>query len=74
MGLPRKIPKSQNVMDMTIKLKELKILGYIVTQKTVATLSPYITEHIRQFGDYVVDLSNIPDPLEFEIQIGSSEP
>jgi hypothetical protein len=30
----------------------------------VACLSPYTREHIRRFGQYVLDMNDLPEPLE----------
>jgi hypothetical protein len=35
-----------------------------VTPELVASLSPYTREHIRRFGQYVLDMSDAPAPLE----------
>nr|WP_230678404.1 transposase [Bacillus thuringiensis] len=32
-------------------------------------LSPYMTKHIKRFGDYVIDLQNIPQPIEENIPV-----
>jgi hypothetical protein len=32
-------------------------------REEVSRLSPYLTEHVKRFGDYVVDLEAVPDPL-----------
>jgi TnpA family transposase len=57
----------QNVADMTRLLPELAKQGYIVTKETISTLSPYLTGHIRRFGDFVLDVSQIPEPLLFDL-------
>ncbi len=54
----------QNAFDMSKAIQGLSLEGYSINQKEVATLSPYITRHIKRYGDYVVDLHNIPQPLE----------
>ncbi|MCP5097034.1 MAG: transposase [Chloroflexi bacterium] len=54
----------QNVVDMTDVLHEMVQEGYAVTTDVVATLSPYIREHIKRFGEYVIDLEAIPPPLQ----------
>ena len=56
----------QNVADQTRILSELRTEGYPVLREDVATLSPYLTSHINRFGDYVIDLSSVPQPLEKE--------
>lgn len=40
-------------------------LGDAVSPELLATLSPYQTEHINRFGDYVLDMSKPPAPLPF---------
>ncbi len=30
---------------------------------------PYMTRHVKRFGDYVLDLQNIPQPLETAIHL-----
>ncbi|MDP8950708.1 MAG: transposase [Actinomycetota bacterium] len=30
----------------------------------MAQLSPYLTEHVKRFGDYVVDLETVPAALD----------
>jgi len=54
----------QNVADMTYILKELSANGVEFTKSDVAALSPYITKHIKRFGDYVIDLENIPRAID----------
>ncbi len=38
--------------------------GYIIRPRALATISPYLTAHIKRFGDYTIDDSNLPQPLE----------
>jgi hypothetical protein len=57
----------QNVADMTRILPTLVEQGHIVTRETLATLSPYLTSHIRRFGDYVLDVDKPPEPLQFDL-------
>ena len=53
----------QNVNDMSKIIKELKAAKIPVYKKDLATLSPYITEHIKRFGNYVIDASDKPPDL-----------
>jgi TnpA family transposase len=53
----------QNAADMTGVLRSLAEEGYPLRREEVAQLSPYLTEHVKRFGDYVVDLESVPDPL-----------
>jgi TnpA family transposase len=57
----------QNVADMTRLLPKLAQQGHLVTRETVAPLSPYLTSHVRRFGDYVLDLNRLPEPLQFDL-------
>ncbi len=56
----------QNVIDQTRIIKDLMNEGFQVKSEDLKTLSPYLTKHIKRFGDYVVDLSEIPPPLDIE--------
>jgi hypothetical protein len=58
-----------NVVDMTRVLRQLQAEGYPVTRDILAHISPYLTEHIRRFGEYVLDLSQVPEPLVFELSV-----
>jgi len=44
-------------------LHDLVAEGYAVRCEDVAALSPYLTSHIKRFGDYVIDLSVAPQLL-----------
>jgi TnpA family transposase len=54
----------QNVADMTDVLHQLAQEGYTITSAIVARFSPYLTGNIKRFGDYVLDMDSIPDPLQ----------
>jgi TnpA family transposase len=54
----------QNVVDMTDGLHQMAQEGDAITKEKVARLSPYLTEHIKRFGEYVVDLDSRPVPLQ----------
>ena len=54
----------QNVVDMTDALHDIVQEGHVVTSEMVATLSPYLTKHIKRFGEYVIDTKTIPPPLQ----------
>ena len=40
--------------------------GYPVTKELVKRLSPYMREHIRRFGQYVLNMDEVPEPLGSE--------
>ena len=53
-----------NVVDMTDVLHGMSREGFAVTSGVVATFSPYMTEHIKRFGEYFIDTSSVPPPLQ----------
>ena len=59
----------QNVIDQSRILYEMKAEGYPIKREEVAALSPYLTSHLKRFGDYVIDLSVVPQPLS-EVELG----
>lgn len=56
----------QNVIDQTRIIEKLIREGFEVKPEDLKALSPYLTKHIKRFGDYIVDMSEIPPPLEIE--------
>lgn len=58
-----------NVVDQTRILRELKEEGFPVTREDIATLSPYVTSHIKRFGDYIIDAEAVPEPLDTSLPI-----
>lgn len=53
-----------NIVELTRILKELAAEGLEIQRGHVERLSPYITRHIKRFGEYVLDVSRIPESLE----------
>lgn len=56
----------QNAVNMTHVLRELATEGYTVTRETISYLSPYLTEHIRRFGQYRIDMDLLPPPIQLD--------
>lgn len=56
----------QNVIDQTRIIQDLIDKGFPVTSESLKVLSPYLTAHIKRFGDYVIDLNEIPPNLDIE--------
>ncbi len=54
----------QNAADITEALKALAKEGHEIRREDVAQLSPYLTGHVKRFGDYVIDLESAPGPLD----------
>ena len=59
----------QNVVDMTTIIRELHGEGYEISRDDLAALSPYLTRHIKRFGDYYFNLGNVPQPLESDLSV-----
>ena|SRR5579859_4074120 len=61
-----------NVIEMNAALNQLSKEGLIPTIDELAALSPYQTGHLKRFGNYELDLSQISAPptddLTFEIE------
>jgi TnpA family transposase len=53
----------QNVIDISAVLQQLIKEGYKLKVEDVSSISPYLTSHIKRFGDYFIDLSIIPPSL-----------
>lgn len=54
----------QNVVDLTDILRDLQKEGYLINREDVAVISPYITAHVKRFGDYLIDMEIVPKSLE----------
>ncbi|GAB4431227.1 MAG: Tn3 family transposase [Chloroflexi bacterium OHK40] len=50
-----------NVYDMTAVLRDLIAEGFEVRPQDIATLSPYLTNHIKRFGEYTLSEQAPPD-------------
>jgi hypothetical protein len=61
-----------NVCMMTSALHKLGAEGVPVEPDAVAALSPYIRSHISRFGQYTLDLSRTPAPLDYDLPILTS--
>lgn len=60
-----------NVVEQTRIIKSLMRDGWKITAEDVAALSPYITAHIKRFGDYLIDMEAIPDPYEGDLALAA---
>jgi TnpA family transposase len=52
-----------NVIEMNAALNRLAKEGFIPSIDELAALSPYQTRHLKRFGNYELDLSQIAAPL-----------
>ena len=53
-----------NVADLTAVLVSMAKDGYPISPELAACLSPYGRDHIRRFGQYALDMDDLPDPLD----------
>ncbi len=58
-----------NTFDISSIVRSLIAEGYIIRPRALATISPYLTAHLKRFGDYTIDDSNLPQPLETAISL-----
>lgn len=35
-----------------------------ITKEDVSRISPYMTEHLKRFGDFIIDLEKLPENTE----------
>lgn len=59
----------QNTVDMTGVICSLSAEGFKINRRMLATMSPYTNRNLKRYGDYVVDLKNIPQPFEGAINL-----
>jgi TnpA family transposase len=59
-----------NVVDLTEVLLQLRKEGFFWEREDLAALSPYLTSHIKRFGDYLIDLDTIPQALDEKLNLG----
>ncbi|NJP12656.1 MAG: Tn3 family transposase [Cyanobacteria bacterium CRU_2_1] len=54
----------QNTVDISLAIQTLSAEGIKIDRAALKTVSPYITRHLKRYGDYVIDFKQIPLPLE----------
>lgn len=65
MNLVANVIMLHNVVDLTMVLNQMVAEGHQVTEPLVKRLSSYMTEHMKRFGQYLLDIDAMPEPLEF---------
>jgi len=53
----------QNIVDETNIIGQLKNEGYNIKKDDAGFLSPYLTGHIKRYGDYIVDMNHVPKDI-----------
>lgn len=59
----------QNTVDMSLVIQTLSAWREEVNPRYLKALSPYLTREIKRYGDYVVNLQSIPQPLEAAMKL-----
>jgi hypothetical protein len=49
---------------MTIAINQLIKEGYKIYRSDIELLSPLLTRHLKRYGDYDVDVTIIPEPIQ----------
>ena len=60
-----------NVVEQSRIIKSLIRSGWKITQEDVAALSPYVTGHVKRFGEYLIDMEAIPEAYEVELALAA---
>jgi hypothetical protein len=63
-----------NVVDMSRAIGELVSQGYSVNKADLAYRSPYLTRHIKRFGDYTIHTDLAPGPIRHELSLTRKSP
>lgn len=53
----------QNVVDISLAVQQLSAEGYPIDREALSKMSPYLTEQLKRFGDFVLDLETVPEPF-----------
>lgn len=53
-----------NIIDYSYSIHQLQQEGYDIVKEDVARISPYLTEHLKRFGDYVLDMNTLPENID----------
>lgn len=52
-----------NAVDMGNAIKCLRYEGIEMSKQNIKNLSPYMTSHIKRFGEYIIDLESDVEPI-----------
>jgi len=53
----------QNIVDISEFIDQLIQKGTTISKQDAAILSPYLTEHIKRFGSYIINLNTVPKSI-----------
>jgi TnpA family transposase len=63
-----------NVIEISRAIGELVSQGYPVNKADLAYLNPYITRHIKRFGDYTIHTELAPGPIHHQLSLTRKSP
>jgi len=63
-----------NVVEISRAIEELVSQGYPVNKADLAYLSPYMTRHIKRFGDYTIHTDLAPGPIRHDLSLTRKSP
>jgi uncharacterized iron-regulated protein len=52
-----------NVVDISNAIEKMNEEGIVVTMDDIKAMSPYMTSHIKRFGEYIIDLDEVSGPI-----------
>lgn len=55
------------IITMMRGLEQMAAEGTAIDEAALASLSPYHTEHINHFGNYILDSARLPPPLPTDV-------
>lgn len=61
-----------NLCSLTRLVRKLEQRGEPVPEDAIAAISPYLTEHINRFGDYVLNLDRKPPQPDYGYTLSHS--
>lgn len=53
-----------NIIDYSAVIYQLKQEDHEITKEDASRISPYMTEHLKRFGDFIIDLEKLPENTE----------
>src|ERR1022692_1120562 len=62
-----------NLCSLTRLVRKLEQRGEPVPEDAIAAISPYLTEHINRFGDYVLNLDRKPPQPDYGYTLSHSD-
>lgn len=63
----------QNAIDMSVVVKGLVAEGYPVKRTAMRLTSPYLTDHLNRFGEFVVDMGIVTEDIQSVIDLPELE-